>query len=77
MKGDAIKTIMVGDKTYEELLSIKDSKSFTELLSELANSVKHMRKAEILRFAGIINEKEAEELQKIVTKIRENLKARV
>lgn len=71
-----MKSIMVTDQTYEKLASIKADKSFTELLSELVDSLKKTRVRDILKFAGIIDEKEAEELYASVARTRKNFGAR-
>lgn len=68
---------MISDEAYKKLTSIKGKKSFTELLSEMVDRLKQTNKQEILKFAGIINEKEANELQKLVKGIRKRAKARL
>ena len=72
-----MKTIMISDETYEKLAVIKGKKSFTVLLSEMADKLKQTNKEEILKFAGIMDEKGADELQKIVAGIRKRARARL
>jgi predicted CopG family antitoxin len=72
-----MKTIMISDETYRKLSSIKGEKSFTELLSELVDRLKQTNIKNIMDFAGIINDEEAEALQKTVNKIRKRAKARI
>ncbi len=72
-----MKTIMINDTAYEKLSKIKGNKSFSELLSELADSAKQTRKASILKFAGIIDKEEAMELHRAVSRARRNFKARL
>lgn len=71
-----MRTIMISDQAYEKLASMKGGKSFTELLTELANSVRQSRKSALLKFAGIMSKDEAEELQAEVSEIRKGFKAR-
>ncbi|MCL4379566.1 MAG: antitoxin VapB family protein [Candidatus Marsarchaeota archaeon] len=72
-----MKTIMISDEAYRKLAKIKNGKSFTELLSELADNLKQSNKSRLMEFAGIIDDKEAEELQRIAEKVRKRAKARV
>jgi predicted CopG family antitoxin len=72
-----MKTIMISDETYRKLASIKGKKSFTNLLSEMVDRLKQTNKSEILKFAGIMNGKEADELQRLVAGIRKRAKARL
>jgi predicted CopG family antitoxin len=71
-----MKSIMVSDQTYEKLASIKAGKSFTELLSELVDSLKKTRVRDILKFAGIMDASEAKVLNAEVAKIRNGFGAR-
>ena len=41
---------MINDQAYEKLIRIKGNKSFSELLSELADSTKQTNKVSILKF---------------------------
>lgn len=75
--GSITKTIMINDQAYEKLVRIKGNKSFSELLSELADSAKQTHKASILKFAGIIDKAEAVELHRAVSKVRSSYKARL
>jgi predicted CopG family antitoxin len=72
-----MKTIMVSDETYGKLASIKGKKSFTELLSELVDRLKQTNKQELMKFAGILNKAEADDLRKTVAKVREDFEARL
>jgi predicted CopG family antitoxin len=71
-----MKTIMISDETYGKLALIKGRKSFTVLLSEMADKLKQDNKDEILKFAGIMNEKEADELQTFVAIVRKRARVR-
>ncbi len=72
-----VKTIMISDETYRKLAAIKDKKSFTILLSEMVDKLKQNNKDKILKFAGIIDIKDAEELQNFVVKIRKRAGLRI
>lgn len=71
-----MKSIMVTDQTYAKLASIKADKSFTELLAELVDGLKKTRTHDILKFAGIIDEREAKELYAAVDRVRKGFGAR-
>lgn len=68
---------MISDETYRKLAAIKDKKSFTILLSEMVDKLKQNNKDKILKFAGIIDIKDAEELQNFVVKIRKRAGLRI
>jgi predicted CopG family antitoxin len=68
---------MISDETYRKLAAIKDKKSFTILLSEMVDKLKQNNKDKILKFAGIIDIKDAEELQNFVVKIRKRAGSRI
>ena len=70
-----MKTIMISDDAYEKLSSIKGKKSFTVLLSELADRMKQKKSDDIMKFAGIMSKEEADEVEKIAKRIRQNAKA--
>ena len=72
-----MKTIMVTDEAYEKLASLKGSKSFTVTISELVDRLKKNNVKDIMQFAGIIDDDEAEELQKVVARIRKNARSRI
>lgn len=72
-----MKTTMISDETYRKLVAIKGKKSFTALLSEMVDRLKQNNKDKILKFAGIIYIKDAEELQNFVAKIRKMAGSRI
>ena len=72
-----MKTVMLSDDAYKKLASIKGSKSFTELVSELVDRVKGAKLAEIDKFFGIIDSDEAKSLQANAAKVRRRFKVRV
>ena len=72
-----MKTTMISDETYRKLAAIKGKKSFTALLSEMVDRLKQNNKDKILKFAGIIDIKDAEELQNFVVKIRKRAGSRI
>jgi predicted CopG family antitoxin len=69
-----MKSIMISDETYNKLAAIKGKKSFTELLSEMADKVKGTKLSDIEQFFGIMSTEEADELQKFVAKRRKQFK---
>ncbi len=69
-----MKSIMVSDETYEKLTAIKGKKSFTELLSEMADKVKGTKFSDIEQFFGIMDKEEADQLQKFVAKRRKQFR---
>lgn len=71
-----MKTIMISDEAYRKLASIKGERSFTELVSELVDRLKQTNIQDILKFAGILGEKEADMLQDTIAKIRKRAGAR-
>lgn len=72
-----MKTIMISDETYQKLAAIKGKKSFTVLLSELAEKAKQTKLKDLERFFGIMSNDEAEWLEKFITDRRRNAKVRV
>lgn len=71
-----MKTVMLSDEAYKKLASIKGSKSFTEIVSELVDKVKGVKLADIDKFFGIIGSDEAQSLQTNATKIRRRFRVR-
>jgi predicted CopG family antitoxin len=55
------KIISISDTAYEELKKIKNGNSFTEVILKLTNEKK---KCSIMEFAGILSEKEGDEMLK-------------
>lgn len=72
-----MKTIMISDETYEKLSSIKGKKSFTILLSELADKAKHAKPKDLEKFFGIMGNDEAEWLEKFIADRRKTAKVRI
>lgn len=72
-----MKTIMISDDAYQKLAAIKGKKSFTDLISEIVDAVKQKKKDDIMKFAGIINDEEAKEMEQIVRQVRGRARARI
>ncbi len=72
-----MKTIMVSDRVYELLKSIKGDKSFGELIEEIFFESINARKRYIMRFFGILKEDEAEKREKILKEVRKNVRSRL
>ncbi len=69
-----MKTIMISDEAYDKLASIKGKRSFTELLSEMADKMRGTKWGDIERFFGVMDAKEAAQLQGFVAKRRGKFK---
>lgn len=69
-----MKTIMISDEAYSKLAAIKGRKSFTELLSEMADKAKGTKLEDIEQFFGIMGKEEADRLQRFVDKRRKQFK---
>lgn len=72
-----MKTIMLSDESYRKLLSIKGTKSFTELLSEVVDKLKSSKMSDIDRFFGMMKDSEAEELRVFVKAARKSARVRL
>ncbi|MGC8514696.1 MAG: antitoxin VapB family protein [Thermoplasmata archaeon] len=72
-----MKTIMIDDETYKKLKNMKGDKSFSKLLSFLAENAKHGSKDILCKFYGILTEEEAEIWDKAIMESRNNLRERV
>ncbi|HVC58278.1 MAG TPA: antitoxin VapB family protein [Candidatus Acidoferrales bacterium] len=71
-----MKTIMVSDEAYRKLASIKGKRSFTIAISELVDWFKGKNKSDIMEFAGILSDDDANALHEEVGKIRKSFRAR-
>lgn len=65
-----MKTIMISDESYEKLAAIKGNMSFTELISKIVDAVKSKKNANIMKFAGILENEEAANIDAIAKDIR-------
>ncbi len=65
-----MKTIMISDETYKKLASMKGKRSFTQLLSDMADHTRTAKLEDIDQFFGVMGKDEAERLQKSVAKHR-------
>lgn len=72
-----MKTIMISDETYRKLAAIKGNRSFTQLLSDIVDSIKQKKNDDIMKFAGIMSEEEADEVRKIAKDVRKNARGRL
>ena len=68
---------MVSDESYNKLLSIKGTKSFTELLSEIVDRLRSDKMSDIDGFFGMMKDGEAEELQGFVKRARGSARVRL
>jgi predicted CopG family antitoxin len=67
---------MITDEVYGRLAMIKGERSFSELLSEILSEVKKERNIRLMKFFGILSDKEADEMKKNVAEFRKNFKVR-
>ncbi|MDE1868664.1 MAG: antitoxin VapB family protein [Candidatus Micrarchaeota archaeon] len=71
-----MKTIMISDEAYKKLKTLKGNRSFTELLSDMADSVKP-KFVDISKYAGIMSKEEAKSRERLLEKIRKSTKVTV
>jgi predicted CopG family antitoxin len=69
-----VKTIMIKDEVYQRLSKIKGKKSFSELLDELVYDRKEAKLAAFEKIRGILSDKEADEVQARIKKMRESFR---
>lgn len=67
---------MITDEVYEKLVTIKDGRSFSELLDALATSNIKDDKEPFRKIAGIITDTEAKEIYKRIKEMRKLTKVR-
>lgn len=72
-----MKTIMIDDETYEKLKRMKNNRSFSSLLSYLAEESRGRAKNNIRKFYGMLNEQEAEMWEGAISESRNELKDRL
>ena len=73
------KVITISDDVYDKLSKLKGNKSFSQIINELIEYYNKNRKGRVEALdiiLGIINEKDAEELEKEVKELRKNFKVR-
>ena len=68
------KIISISDKAYNELSSLKNGFSFSQVILLLTRMKK---KESIMNFAGLLNEDEGEKIKKEIRKDRENISRRM
>jgi predicted CopG family antitoxin len=61
------KTISISDEAYENLKRMKNGLSFSKIILALA---KEKKKEDIMKFAGILSNKEGEEIMKEIKERR-------
>jgi len=75
-----MKTIMVQDTVYKDLSAVKGDKSFSELFEEMLENVKESKsyKMALLKtIFGTISGEEAEQAEKRIKKMRQNMVVRI
>ena len=69
-----MKTIMIDDKVYEKLRSIKGQKSFSKLLDSLVEESKTRKKTLLGKEFGTLTSGEAAEFEKAIEEFRRNFR---
>lgn len=69
-----MKTIMIDDKVYEKLRSIKGQKSFSKLLDSLVEESKTRKKTLLGKEFGTLTGGEAAEFEKAIDEFRWNFR---
>ncbi|PIU22148.1 MAG: antitoxin [Candidatus Diapherotrites archaeon CG08_land_8_20_14_0_20_30_16] len=71
----SMRTIMIKDEVYNMLASIKEDKSFSETINSLIKKNTDIRKANLIKLYGIIDEKKANEMMVSIKEVRSNARA--
>lgn len=71
-----MKTIMIEDRVYRKLRSVKGTKSFSKLLDALVEESMDIKKAKLRKYFGAISKEEAERWKYAIGEIRKNFKVR-
>ncbi|EQD43437.1 protein containing DUF217 [mine drainage metagenome] len=71
-----MKTIMIEDKVYKKLRSMKGSQSFSKLLDSLVGESGIRRKTALARYFGVIKDKEADEWEYAIKEFRKGFRVR-
>jgi len=66
---------MIKDEVYNMLASIKEDKSFSETINSLIKKNTDIRKANLIKLYGIIDEKKANEMMVSIKEVRSNVRA--
>lgn len=72
-----MKTIMIEDRVYRKLRSVKGTKSFSKLLDALVDESMNIKKARLRRYFGSISDEQAERMQYAIGEIRKNFRVRI
>ena len=71
-----MKTIMIDDKVYEKLRSIKGQRSFSKLLDSLVEESRARKKALLGKEFGTLTNGEAAEFENAIEEFRRNFRLR-
>lgn len=71
-----MRTIMIKDTVYEKLAKMKDGKSFSELLEELAERDLNRKREAFRKMAGMLTKSEVKEMKKRIEEMRKMVKVR-
>lgn len=72
-----MKTIMIEDRVYRKLRSVKGTKSFSKLLDALVEESRSIKKAKLRKAFGTLSKEKAEDMEYAINEIRKNFKVRV
>ncbi len=72
-----MKTIMIEDRVYDKLKSLKGLRSFSKLLDSLVEESKGRRKADLGRHFGSLKKKEAEKWEYVIRESQKSFKVRM
>jgi len=65
-----MKKIMIRDDVYRKLNEIKGNKSFSDIIEKLIEESLSLRRKKLEKYFGILNEKEAKELEREIKEMR-------
>ena len=72
-----MKTIMIEDRVYRKLRSVKGTKSFSKLLDALVEESQSIRKAKLEKYFGVLSKEDAERMEYAIRELRKNFKVRI
>ncbi len=72
-----MKTLMIEDRVYRKLRSVKGTKSFSKLLDALVEESKSIKKAKLKKYFGTLSKEEARQWEYAMGEIRKNFRVRI
>lgn len=77
MNKNCMKNIMIREGIYSTLKEMKGNGSFSDVLEELAKSSVESRRRKIRGYFGLLGDREAKEMEKIITEVLRVAKGRL